>query len=280
MRLKSLIFFLLLPSLALAFDLGENFSQSQVKDVIRGANTIFSMRPLNGASSKGLLVGFELGVNVNATQADLISDIPAAKDFPSIFPAPNLYAAIGIPVIDVAIEAQGVYVPEIKGVSFYSGGANLMWASKKVLSFIPFFEMIPFLEVAPRLTFSKFGLKMQQTQTTASGKGNFDAEVNGMTYGANLSFSAKLPPISPVYVEPYVGAGFLTQSGDATMLVAATSAAAPGAAASVEQKVKEDSTALHYFGGLQLKLFLIALTAEYDRVFDQNSYSGKLSLKF
>ncbi|OGQ98154.1 MAG: hypothetical protein A2284_18230 [Deltaproteobacteria bacterium RIFOXYA12_FULL_61_11] len=284
---------------ALAFELGDSLSDDNIKNLVKMGNTAFAMRPLNGASSKGTVFGIEAGLAAHGTDIKDLTEgtgqIPGFEDFPGpgYFPAPVVYLAVGVP-FGLGLEVQGLYVPTMSGIGFYTFGGNLFWATDEVLKQVPgigtVLSYIPGLFLSPRFTYSMYSLTLEQTVTQVdpatgiAANGKADASISGATYGGNLCLSFKFPPaMSPISIELYSGAGFLSQSGEATANVMVTPATPiPGGPAQVSQEktLDQSSSALHYYAGLQFKLFLFALTGEYDHLFDRDSYSGKLSLKF
>lgn len=288
LALTALIALLGLTDSAFALGLKENLTDAHVETLTKYGNFLFAPRALNGASSKGLVFGVEAGLAANLAKTDDLQSIPGLEDFEGLggfAPAPMAVAAVGLPM-GIGLELQGLMLPTIKGVGFYSFGGNLFWASQEVLKLIPvvggIIAAVPFLNVAPRLSYSQYGLTMQQTKTVSGVDSKVDAELSGSTYGGNLAFSAKVPPISfGFYAEPYFGIGYMGQSGEATALIAgSTSVGGVGVSASTEKTVKSDDGGIHYYAGLELKLFLIDVVGEYDHMFDSDSYSAKLSFKF
>ncbi|MFH1727047.1 MAG: hypothetical protein ABIA04_01335 [Pseudomonadota bacterium] len=257
----------------------QSFTTSQAESILKGANATFAMRPLNGASSKGKVFGFEIGVATNATESTIFKALPGGESLPGFLPAPQLYAAFGIPVIDVGLELQGFYLPTVAGIGFYNFGGNVFWSAKKLLDMIPIMGYVPFLNLAPRFTFSNFNLGVEQTTSASisgvSASGSYDSKISGTTWGFNLSLSGKFPPAGPISIEPYTGIGFLSRNGEADALVAASISSTP-----VISTITESGTDLHFFAGLQFCFAMVALTGEYDKIFDQNSFSGKVSFKF
>ena len=242
-------------------------SQSDVDSINRefGANS--SWHSVTTPSSLGSVFGFELGVVGGLTTTPDINTLAnraqAGTDV-SQLPHGGLLGGFGIPG---GLTFEALFIPKINtsGVDFQQYGAAVKWTLTD--------QVIPApVNIALRGFISKSQLSYTQNVTDAQSGQSVPSQVtqSGQMLGLQALLSPKFIPV----LEPYIGFGILSGKGSLSADVTNNSLLASG----VSGDTNGSSTQL--LAGLEVKLLVIAIGAEYERAYEKNSYTAKFSFKF
>jgi hypothetical protein len=160
--------------------------------------------------------------------------------------------------VPFGITGEVLFLPklELSGSSYQKLGGALKWTPD--LSIVP-------VNLAVRGFMTKTELSFTQTAPLAATITQ-DATVTGL----QLLASPKLIPI----VEPYVGVGYLTATGKMTDSSSAILAFASGGSAETKP------TSTQFLLGVDVRLLVLGFGFEYEKSFETDSLTAKLSLKF
>lgn len=236
-----------------------NLTPPQAESVFRTLAATLAFRPVEPASAFGDYFGFAFGlVAIGTNSADLKAVLP--DDRISFIPNAYLFGAVQLPF---GFAAEVGYLPryKINQVNYRNLGVNAKWTVTSVLP-----NPAP-IDVAIRLMHSS--PRVEYAQTLSAGK--LDANYNSTIRGANISVSVPL-----LVFEPYLGYGLiesratLAGSGDVSLYdrrFAATNTQ------------KNESSSKWFYGGFQLRFIALTFSAQYDRMFSNDSYSLKFGFK-
>lgn len=233
------------------------------------ANT--TLHNVMGAAGLGSIFGFEVGLVAGvATTKEierLVKEASPSTEV-SVIPHAGLVGAVTVPF---GLTAELAIVPTVKaeGAEYSSFAGAVKWAlSDGLLPIIPF-------NLAVRGFLANSEFKFNQTINNAS-TGNVPTNVNvsyeGSVMGLQLLASPKLP-----IVEPYVGLGYLSGKGDLGVSGSATATFFDFTSA---QSATTKPTSSQFLAGLNVRLMLLSLGAEYSRAFGADTFTGKLALAF
>lgn len=176
-----------------------------------------------------------------------------------------------IPAADIFIGAQAPYglglelgfIPSIDqgGVKFDKKGGNLKWTVNEVL--LPKFPV----DIALRLMYSSASLSYAQTTNGVNSTISFDSKL----FEVNAAVSKRF-----LVFEPYLGLGFVKQT---STLSATANAQLFNQSVTLSNSLGKSSSSVWLYGGLQIKLLILTISAEYDRIFGVDSYMAKIAFK-
>ena len=221
-----------------------------------------TVSPLTG--SKKALLGFagaEAGIVGGTTRVPGIgSSTVSTKGLDHIYHF-GLFALLNLPY---GITPEISFLPPLElgkiEINYYGGA--LRWNVTDVfLKFLPF-------NFGARLHFSKPSLEFIQP---ISG-GNVTVKFEDTIWGGSLALSKKI-----VFIEPYVGVGFIQGDGDLSISGTGTFF---NTEVTTAQSASASQTDAHLYAGLQFTTLLLGIGAEYSRVFDTDRLTGKLSVRF
>jgi len=218
----------------------------------------FQMTTVSGASSLGLIFGFELGLVAGVSQIPEIQKIDASAG--DSMPHAGLMAVVSVPF---GITGELMLIP---GISIGDGelsntGIGLKWTLTNTLL------SIPMVDVALRyqMTDTKFEYKqdVSGTQTTVE----FSDKITSLQVLVGLT---TLP-----IVKPYIGLG--TVSADGEFNVQGSNTIFNFTASTTASKKLSDSIMLL---GVEVNLLFFKLGLEYSSLFGSDRFTGKLALSF
>jgi hypothetical protein len=250
----------------------DNITDADYDKIVRELSANFSYSSLTPASSLGGLWGFEFGVTGGVTKTPEIHTL-VKRNNPNFkedkFPHAAALARLGLPY---GLTVEAMFLPKIKvsdlDLSQYSGA--LMWTLTDVL-----WDDFPLhLAVKGFLSKTSLGYK-QRIQNASTLNQPVDARINfdDTLIGAQFLASKKI-----LVFEPYLGLGYVSAKGDLSV----DAATAPGASifASGGRSATAKPTSTQLLAGLDLRLAIFSLGAEYQKSFSTDSFSGRLSFRF
>lgn len=214
-------------------------------------------------SSMGSIFGFEVGLVAGTTKSPglntQVQSVSSSTSAPAI-PHAGLVAAVTIPF---GITFEAVYLPKltIGDLTYqqYAGAVKWTFTDGWVLP----------VNIAARGFLAKSTLSFVETFPSTSIVTTISNDTS--VQGVQLLASPKLIPI----IEPYVGVGMITATGTlsssaAVSIFSFTSALSASSSLSTTQLL----------AGLDIRALLFGFGIEWSRAFGNDSYTGKLSLKF
>jgi len=263
------------PSLASAADIQlVNLTGAETDNVIRELSANFSYSSLTPASSLGGLWGFELGLVGGITKTPEIQNIVRAKADANFkedkFPHAAVLGRVGAPY---GLTAEAMIFPKVKvgDLELSQYGGAVQWSVTDV-----FFKTLP-VNVAVKGFVSKTSLSFKQLVKNAS---NPTQSVNGKIAFDDTNLGGQLLVSKRLSVfEPYVGIGFAKANGKlgvTTDNITYMGTIFTTGATQAESK----PTTTQLLAGLDVRLAVFSLGAEYQRSFGTNSLSGRLSFRF
>jgi hypothetical protein len=260
LSLLSIAFFILIGATGIAGPLTlPQLDPSQIDPLAKALSADVIFRPVEPASSYGH-AGFSIGVTATATDTKNIQSIIGSGT--QYIPAVEAVATVQIPF---GLAAELGYLPD----TTYSGGTlsriggDLRWTLTDVM-------------------FTKFPLNVALRGMISSGHVNYNQALSGgnvnVDYKTNLSgFNVSVSRAFLIF-EPFVGYGLAEQSS--TIVGAGTAQLFNTNFPVGTTSVTSAGSSSWFFAGLQVKFGFLALGAQYDRVFDNDVYSGRMALRF
>jgi hypothetical protein len=128
-------------------------------------------------------------------------------------------------------------------------------------------KLLP-LDVAARVMYSSTSMSYTQTVTTPA-PATDTLSLSTHSFGVNVSASKKL-----IILEPFAGLGWMSQSGTLS-----NTGNIPLFSTALTNSNSASNSGLWAFGGLQFKLLILNITAEYDSMMGISSESIKVGFK-
>lgn len=232
-----------------------------VTPIFQTLASALAFKPVEPASDLGKNYGFYFGLAGTGTDSSRVVSIFSNLNFPYL-PTADIQIGIGFPK-GFMLEAGFVPALSYQHSSFERYGAALKWnLTRNAIKKLP-------MNLGIRLSYSTFRLHMVQDLSGAA----LGVDYNMSALGAQFLLSKRL-----FLIEPYAGVGFLnhfsslSSSGDSSLF-------GPDFSVGI-QSVNASALSVWWQAGLLLKLSVLGIAAEYDRIYDLNSFSGKLSLRF
>lgn len=215
-----------------------------------------------GAQSLGSIFGFELGVIGGMSTSPKTKDIIAragGSGFGDLYHA-GLAGAVTVPF---GITAEGILMPKLhaSGADFQMYSLAVKWTSNEVIPIIPF-------NLAIRGFYSGSEFSFDQNSNGVTGTVKSKDKVMGL----QLLASPRLPVL-----EPYAGVGFV--KADNTLDVSGTGTIFDSSVTSGQSATSKPSTT-QFLLGINAKLLLLSLGAEYAHTFNSDRYTAKVGLAF
>lgn len=244
-------------------------TEEQAKSVAKEFSANFVHTTVSPASSLGSIFGFEVGLLVGLTKTPETNKISKTFDEDADIEAIPHAGLIGGITIPFGITAEVSMVPErsASDVTFDHFSLGLKWTFTNHIK-------LPF-DLAVRGHFSSSTLSYSDTVNNSStGGSDVDSTISYETnsYGVSL-----LGSVNALILEPYAGIGYV--STDTDIGVSATTSVSIFDFSGSDSYNAENS-GLHYFGGVNVNLFLIKVGAEVSQIMDLTKYSFKLSAYF
>ena len=246
-----------------------NIDQGQFDSVVRDVSADLTYSTVTPASSMGNVFGFEFGViagvgntpNIDAysTQADPNASVKQLANA-------AVFGALGIPG---GLTFEALFTPSVSvgGVSFQQFGGAVKWTLSDEAIPLPFSMAVKGFYTSTKASFSQF---ISSGGQSIAG----DVELSDAIYGLQLIASKDF-----LFVEPYIGVGYVRANGSASVSAPQNATIfAPSFTSS--QSATDATTSTELIAGLEFKLLIVRLGAEYSRLFDTDRFTAKLSLAF
>lgn len=234
-------------------------------NIVNELSANFNYSTISPASSLGKVWGLEFGMIGGITKTpDILSIVKrndATTSLKENFPHASILAKIGIPW---GITLEGLFLPKltISDVKLQQYGGAVMWSLKDEM-----FPELPF-ELAVKGYLLKTTVDWTQTVSSVTSQVSFD----DLIFGAQALASYKI-----LVFEPYVGFGYAKAKGNISVTGSTTFFSGTYA---INNSATSKPSSLVGLGGLDVRLAFFSLGAEYQRSFDRNSYTGRLSFRF
>lgn len=242
-----------------------NMTREDFDRIVKEFSANSQFTTVSPASSLGQTWGLEFGVVGGLTDTPDIQEIvkradPTVKDLDR-FPHASAIAILSVPY---GITAEAGFVPKITqdNVNYSQFGGALKWTmTDVVLTELP-------VTIAPRFFYTNTSLDFQQTISSIPVDVSFDNKL----YGGSLMFSKKL-----LVFEPYIAGGYVKANADISAVGSATFF---NTSFTSTQGASSTQDSFFYTAGLNIQLAFFVLGAEFNRAFEKNSGTAKLSFRF
>jgi hypothetical protein len=242
--------------------------------IVKEFSSDFAYSTVTPASSLGGLGGFEFGVIGGKTKSPELLNLVKTADPNTSFKG-DLYhgGVIGRVGLPFSLTAEALVFPKkkFKEVSFQEIGGALMWT--------PTDDLLKDLPVNISAKFHVLKTKVAYTQAVTitapvAGAGTANVAFDDTLYGLQALVSKKF-----LMFEPYVGLGYIKAKGTLAVDASGTTTFfAASFASNNRAESKPSSTQL--MAGLDVRLLMLSLGAEYQKAFGTSSISGRLSFRF
>lgn len=270
--MKSLLVLLLslAPSMAMASFSFPQLSPDNLDSIERDLAANTSLHDVLPASSLGSVFGFELGVVAGVTKSPdintLVQQVSPSTDA-GYLPHAGLVGALTVPG---GLTVEAMYLPKqtVSDASYQQYAFGLKWTMTDGVMVLP-------LNLAVRGFYGNSQLTFNQTVTdpTTSQPVAVSGTNTMSVTGVQLLASPKWIPI----LEPYAGVGYLRGSGSMSVSGATTGTMFNF---TTSQSASSTPVSTQLLVGLDVRLLLIGLGAEWSRSFGTDTYTAKLSIKF
>jgi hypothetical protein len=245
-----------------------NLSSDDFNSIMKDFSALSSYSSVSGASGRGSLLGFEVGLIGSVTSTPNVDAVAKKADsslsIPQL-PSAGVLAAISIPM---GLSFELMFLPQttVNNLNYQQFGGAVQY---KILS-------LPIdLSVKAHYTKTQFNYsQVVNNYSTAFTNVNTTINFDDTLIGGDLMVGKDL-----VFLEPYVGVGY--ESAKANLGVTGSSTAtifAPSYTSA--QSASASPSSSRFLVGVEFKLLLIRLGAEYLRAYDTNRYNAKLSVGF
>ena len=237
-----------------------NLNQTETDAVLKTLGTALAFRPVEPASAYGKYWGISVGATVDAAStSELKTAIPATSG--AYVPSGDIFLGFQFPK---GLGVEMGFLPSVNtnGFTFKKFGGDLKWTVTSAFAK----KRSPF-DFALRAMSTSTSLSYSQTVSGVNDTVSYDAHI----WGANASLSKRL-----FIFEPYIGFGFIKQTGtlgNTGTVQLFNSAVTPNASFS------ESSSSSWFYTGMQIRLLVPTISAEYDSMFGIKSYAVKFALK-
>ncbi len=237
-----------------------NLSSSDVTSVMNDFSALSSYTSVSGASGRGSIFGFEVGVVGGLTSTPNVNSV-AQKTDPNasvpMMPSAGLLGAISIPM---GLSFEVVLLPK-----YTANGVNLQKYGGAVQ-----YKIIDFpISLSVKGSYTKTSLDFTEVISGGNATINFDDTVMAVDLMAGKDL---------IFFEPYVGLGYASANGNLGVTGTASSIFAPSYTSAQSTNVTPSSARI--LVGVNFKLLIINLGAEYLRTFGTNAFNFKLSAGF
>ncbi len=238
-----------------------DLNSSQVDALFRVLAADLAFRPVEPASAYGKYFGFTFGVIVIATSTNKLSNVLPGTNIRFI-PGADVFFGLQLP-LGLAFELGVLPRVNSPSIKAQKGGWNLKWTVTEV-----FGDKAP-MHMALRLN----GSQTLVTYTQNLSGGTAELKYKSRVYGANISFSKKF-----LYIfEPYMGAGVINHK---SQIDASGSVRVLNQDFYTGTSVSSSEVSPWLYMGMQIRLLILTLSFEYDRIFKVDTMSAKLGFKF
>ncbi len=245
-----------------------NLSSDDFNNIMKDFSALSSYSSVSGASGRGSIFGFEVGVIGSVTSTPNVNSVAKNAD-PSLsipqLPSAGVLAAISIPM---GLSFELMFLPQttVNNLNYQQFGGAIQY---KILS-------LPLdLSVKAHYTKTQFNYsQVVNNSSTAFTNVNTTINFDDALVGADLMVGKDL-----LFLEPYIGVGY--ESAKANLGVTGSSTATIFAPSYTNaQSATSSPSSARFLAGVEFKLLLIRLGAEYLRAYDTNRFSAKLSVGF
>ena len=207
------------------------------------------------------LFGLEVGAVGGITNTPGISGTD--QDSTDFLPHASLFGAMAFP-LGLGLEVSGLPEVTLGPVKAHRLGGALSWTVTDV-----FLSAFP-IRLGTRLHYGKENVSYQQDINNTN---NVTGEFDNTMWGWNVLASKKI-----VWIEPYVGAGFL--NGDGTLSHGTVTGGQNlfNASLTTGTSASKSTMGAHLFGGLNLSSGFFNVGLEYAHVFEADRFSLKLGV--
>lgn len=238
----------------------DNINSDDLHKIVGDFSANFMHTTVSGASSLGDIFGIEVGVVGGVTATPKINEVTQATD-PNAKSDKGYYASIiGQVSVPLGFTVEASFLPTVgsEEVKFGTLGLGGKWTPTDVFLHWPF-------SAALRVFVSKTTAKLHQTISSVSQ----DLEFVDTQKGFGLVVSKNLG-----IVEPYFTFGTVSAEGKLS------GAAIYNGDLAGETSASATRSSTYWALGLEAKLLVIRLGAEYSNQYDTSRVSGKLSFYF
>jgi hypothetical protein len=220
-----------------------------------------SLHTLTRAAPMGAVFGFEFGLIGGVAQTpqidSLVKRASPSSSLPN-FPHTGITAGLSIPL---GITFEGTYIPQITSAdgNYQQYGLALKYSS----------TFAALINVAIRGFLTSTQFSFTQVISSVNNTVKFDNSVNG--------FQLLLSPAYLPIIEPYVGIGMINGKGTLSVTGSATIF---NTSYTAQQTADAAQSSVQMIAGVGLKLTPLVLGVEYARLFDTNTFTGKLAFGF
>jgi hypothetical protein len=251
-----------------------NLTVGDYDKIVREFSANFSYSSVTPASSLGGVWGFEIGAVGGLTKSPelltLVKKTGSSYDQDKL-PHGGALVRVGAPF---GLTGELVIFPKMKisdlSIGQYGGAAQ--WTITDL-----FLTDFP-VTMAVKGFFSKTSMDYTQSlNNSTTGNQPVDATI---TYDDTLLGAQFLVSKSFLVFEPYVGLGYVRSTGDLSVsaVLAPNASLFPGQG--VGNSISSKPTSSQLLAGLDIRLAVFSLGAEYQRAFGTDTVNGRLSFRF
>lgn len=244
--------------------------------IVKDISSNFHYTTVSGASTLGKIFGFEFGVVAGRTDIPEIYRIVKRTDpnlaIDDYFYHGNLLARVTVP-FGITLEAAAIPTITAGDVKFSQYGAGALWTFSDIL-----FDNSP-VDVGFRGFYKTTKFKFSQTiqnSSTANIPVNAEVSLTDDLYGGQLVVSKRFLGM----IEPYALVGYTRATGKLGITSSVAAATIFSSSFTTGSSATASFNSDELRAGVDLQLLFLSLGAEYSRVFDTSSYTGRLSFRF
>lgn len=241
-----------------------SLTQDDYDKITKEFSSNFVHNSVSGASSLGSVFGIETSLVAGQTGSPNIDAIVkrsgSSSGLSSLYSG-GLLLAVSVPL---GFTGEVVYFPKstVSDASFQTTSLALKWTASESLLVLP-------INLAFRGLYTNSEFSFNQTLSGANATVTNKNTVSGL----QILVSPKLP-----FVEPYVGIGMLSASN--SLSVAGTTGTIFDTTLTTSQSSDNKASSTQLIAGVNAKLLLFSLGAEYSKAFDASRLGVKFGFAF
>lgn len=247
----------------------QDISEDDFKKITKEFSANFTHSAVTPPGSLGKLFGFEVGVVAGPTYTDGIKEIAKTIDQDSNFSYILHAGLMGRVSIPFGLSVEAVLLPKqtLSDISIETASFGVSYDLTN--SLLP----IPFVDLAIKAHYGSGSINYKTQDSVSNVPVDSSVEIKTSSYGINLSAGLSL-----LILEPYIGVGYI--SSNTEMAIDATSGTIFDSSFTSSKSAKKKHSGAHLFAGANINLLLLHLGAEYEKVYDVEKITAKLSVGF
>jgi hypothetical protein len=240
----------------------QNLNQNDLQKITGDVSASFLHTSVSGASPLGHIFGFELGVIGGQASTPQLQTIAQQNTGANASKLP-FGQLLGVITVPLGFTGEIGLVPKIGNSDFKFNNFSIAakWTPTEVFGDLPF-------SLAGKVSYTKTSLDFNQSVSGSQESYSMDDSTTALTVLVSKNLAI---------IEPYVGVGYVTATGN---LSGSGSATVFNQSYTQSNSASATTSGVQWMVGTEVKLLVVKLGAEYSNMFGASRIAGKLSFYF